>query len=95
MKVVLVYGAGCSGKNSYVREHMQEGDLIIDFDAIHQAISGLETHNHNDELLGYVFDARDALLKRLRDEGHTQNVWILHTAPTKADRRKFIYKYGA
>ena len=42
-----------------------------------------------------MFDARDALLKRLGDEGHSQNVWILHTAPTKADRRKFIDNYGA
>ena len=94
-KVYLVYGAGCSGKNSYVREHSQEGDLIIDFDAIHQAISGLESHNHNDDLLGYVFDARDALLKRLKNLGHNQTAWIIHSAPTKAERRRFIDEYGA
>jgi len=95
MKVVLVYGAGCSGKNSYVREHKQDGDLIIDFDALHQAISGLESHNHTEELFGYVFDARDALLARVLKKGHSSTVWIIHTAPTKADRRKFIDEFGA
>ena len=94
-KVYLVYGAGCSGKNSYVREHKQAGDLIIDFDALHQAISGLESHNHNDDLLGYVYDARDALLDRVRKQGHSSTVWIIHTAPTKTDRRKFIDEFGA
>ena len=71
VNVKLVYGAGCSGKNTFVREHKQDGDLIIDFDALHQAISGLESHNHIQELFGYVLDARDALLKRLLDKGYS------------------------
>jgi HK97 family phage prohead protease len=95
MKTVLVYGSACSGKNTYVREHSSEGDLIIDFDALHQAISGLESHEHNQNLIGYVYDARDALLNRVLDKGHTQTVWIIHSAPTKADRRKFIDEFGA
>ena len=95
MKTVLVYGSACSGKNTYVREHSSEGDLIIDFDALHQAISGLESHEHNENLIGYVYDARDALLNRVLDKGHTQTVWIIHSAPTKADRRKFVDEFGA
>ena len=94
MKTVLVYGSACSGKNTYVREHSHEGDLIIDFDALHQAISGLSSHDHDENLIGYVYDARDALLNRVLDKGHTQTVWIIHSAPTKADRRKFVDEFG-
>ena len=56
--------------------------------------AGLESHNHNDDLLGYVFDARDALLKRLKNLGHNQTPWIIHSAQQK-QRRRFIDEYGA
>ena len=74
MKTVLVYGSACSGKNTYVREHSHEGDLIIDFDALHQAISGLSSHGHDENLIGYVYDARDAR-KVGSLSGHHSRFW--------------------
>ena len=35
----VVTGPPCSGKTTYILEHMAEGDVMVDFDRIAQAIS--------------------------------------------------------
>ena len=77
-----------SGKNTYVREHSHEGDLLLILMHCIRQSQDLSSHDHDENLIGYVYDARDALLNRVLDKGHTQTVWIIHSAPTKADRRK-------
>ena len=37
--VYIVYGPPMSGKTSYVIEHMEEGDLVVDMDSLYQAVT--------------------------------------------------------
>ena len=43
--VYLIYGSPCSGKSTYINEHLKRGDLVCDVDLIYGAISGQETHD--------------------------------------------------
>ena len=38
-RVILVWGPPASGKTTYVKKHMADGDMVIDLDAIKHAIS--------------------------------------------------------
>lgn len=84
----LVTGAPCSGKNTYVNRCRQPGDLVVDFDALIMAIGGDETHNHPQELKGYAFEARDAVIRRWAYRRDT-DIWVIGTCPRRKDREKF------
>lgn len=43
--VYLICGSPCSGKSTYIKAHMQRGDLICDVDLIYGAISGQDPHD--------------------------------------------------
>ena len=40
----VITGPPCSGKSTYVREHAQDGDVLVDFDAIAQALGSAVAH---------------------------------------------------
>ena len=39
-KVYLITGPSCSGKTTFVRERVQEGDIVLDIDDLWQMVSG-------------------------------------------------------
>ena len=43
-QVYIVHGSPLSGKSSYVKESMVEGDLIIDIDSIWECVSGCDRY---------------------------------------------------
>ena len=94
--VTLVAGPPGSGKSTYVHDHAQRGDLIVDYDLIFRAISGLDTHDRPPELRGHVLDARDAILSRLEIRpGEVERAWIIHAAPKAEQRASFRARYNA
>lgn len=82
----LVCGPPCAGKNTYVENRITLGDLIIDVDALHHAVSGMPSHDHSNQLLTFAFTARDAIIDKLLTSTFGGHVWIVTTAPTRADR---------
>ena len=61
--VYLIVGSPCSGKSTYIMEHMKRGDLVCDVDLIYGAISGQNTHDA--EL--YTHDVACKLESALKD----------------------------
>lgn len=84
----LVAGPPCSGKNTYVRDHMQPGDMVVDYDAIMSALSGQDVHDHHDDIKPYVYHARDQVLKKW-DARRDVDLWLIYGAPKRSDREQY------
>lgn len=94
--VYIVYGAPCSGKNSYVNQVSQFGDLIVDMDAIYQAISGCNSHYHPNGLKKVAFAVRDTLIEQVRMRvGYWHDAYIVGGYPRKLQREQLAQKLCA
>ena len=70
--VILVYGPPCSGKSTYIRENIKEGDVLLDIDEISEEI--YNTRQRTTTQLDHVLQEREARLKtHLRDH---VTIWI-------------------
>jgi hypothetical protein len=65
-KVFLIYGAPFAGKETFVKENMNEGDLIVDIDSIWECVSGCKRHTKPNRLKAVVFKTRDILLDSVK-----------------------------
>ena len=92
-RMVLVTGAPCAGKSTYVAEHAQPSDLVIDHDAIVAALGG----GYGDDVrMGYALDAQDAILSRARTRpGDVALLWLIRCAPTQAERERATAGFDA
>lgn len=88
--LTVVMGAPCSGKSTYVREHAQPGDVVIDFDVMAQALGSPVPHDHSDAIRMVTIDARRAAISSAVQQ-HMQGatVWIVDINP---DMRMDVYR---
>ena len=95
-EVYIVYGSPCSGKSTYVNQVSQRGDLIVDFDAIMQAISACPYHYHLNCLKKPAFAIRDTLLEQVRMRvGYWRDAYIVGGYPRKLQREQLAARLGA
>lgn len=95
-EVYLVYGSPCSGKNTYVNQVMQRGDLLIDVEKIKQMISNEHTHVLIPALNPIVFGIRDYLYESIRlKRGYWNNAYMVGGFPLVSERERICRKYGA
>lgn len=95
-KVYLVYGAPLSGKTSWVKDNMIEGDLVVDMDSIWQCVSGLERYSKPKRLNAVVFKLRDALLDSVKYRlGKWKTAYIIGGYPLTAERERLCREMGA
>jgi predicted kinase len=95
-KVYLITGASCSGKTSWVKERMQENDLILDIDDIWQMVSGQDRYIKPNSLKPIVFKIRDELKGLIsRGTGTWRNAFIIESLPSKQDREREADRYKA
>lgn len=81
-RIVLVTGPPASGKSTYVREHAAPEDLVVDYDALAQAIGSPVTHGHASGHREAVKAARNALIRRIRaGEVEAPRAWIVSANP--------------
>lgn len=90
MKVYVIHGPPLSGKSTYVQNHKGRNDIIFDYDLIMSAISGLEVHEHNKSLVGYVLDIRDLIIAKLKSETNIDTAWIITTRVTLGLKKQLI-----
>lgn len=88
-KIYLVYGSPLSGKNTFVKDNMDEGDLIVDMDNIWQCISNCDRYVKPNRLRGNVFQLRDCLIDMIRTRnGKWLNAWIIGGYPLISERER-------
>lgn len=95
-KVYLITGAPCSGKTTFARERMEEGDVIVDIDDIWQQISGQPRYTKPNSLKPLVFATRDAQEEQVRmGAGTWRNAFIIRSLPLAMDRKRLAERLGA
>lgn len=97
--LTVVTGPPCAGKSTYVDDHRQTGDVVIDVDRIAVAL-GAET-DHVDwstntahrilarELRGYLVRTLVADMKREGQPPADYDVWLVDTAPKGWQRSEY------
>ena len=81
--VYLICGSPCSGKTTYVKEHMQTGDIVCDVDRIYSAVSHNEEHQtelYAQEVASMLFNALTEIIHDRR--GHWKNAYVVSLANT-------------
>ena len=87
--VYLIYGSPCSGKSTYIKEHIQRGDLVCDVDLIYGAITNSDQHNA--ELYTHEVACQlDSALKEIIRErkGNWKNAYVVSLANTEEKLQK-------
>lgn len=75
--ITVVIGPPCSGKSTYIEEKKTRGDLIWDFDAVLQAITGLPLYERCEGAVPFCLAMRDAFFaKALHGRGVVSQIWI-------------------
>lgn len=87
--VYLIYGSPCSGKSTYIKEHIQRGDLVCDVDLIYGAITN--SLPHDAEL--YTHEVACQLDKTLKEiirerKGNWKNAYVVSLANTEEQVQK-------
>ena len=75
MSVTLIYGAPCAGKTTEALRRMQPGDLLIDYDRLHQALDPSESEDTADLAAQVWVDAQR------RARRHPSDVWLTKVHP--------------
>jgi hypothetical protein len=95
-QIFMVYGAPLSGKTSYVKDVMEEGDLIIDIDSIWECVSGMPRYTKPQKLTKNVFGIRDLMMDMVKYKvGKWSNCYLVGGWPLVSERERLKKMYGA
>lgn len=89
--LTVVTGPPCSGKTTYVTQHRCEGDIVIDYDNLAQALGSPVRHGHGDAVGQVTRAAREAAIRVAVDQHRYAGarVWIVDTKPPKHRRQQY------
>jgi len=94
--VSIVFGSPLSGKKSYVKEHMQRGDIVIDLDRLYSAVSMLPYYDKPSNLLSNVIGIQNYLIDNIKTRlGKWNNAWIIGGYADKYKRERIANDLGA
>lgn len=95
-QVFIVYGSPLAGKSSWVKEAMNEGDLIVDMDNIWSCVSGCDRYVKPARLKSVVFSVRDNLIESVKyRRGKWLNAYVIGGYPYEAERLRLADQLGA
>ena len=94
MSTTIVCGPPGSGKSTWVREHAQPGDLIVDLDTLWQALSGQPMYAKPPALYPFVVAARDGTLAQL-EKGGIVTAWVIASGATSTERAAMRERFAA
>lgn len=95
-QVFVVYGAPLSGKTTWVKNNMSEGDMVVDMDSIWQCISGCDRYIKPNRLKSVAFKVRDSLIESIKYRyGKWSNAYIIGGYPYQSERERLCKELGA
>lgn len=96
--VYIVYGCPRSGKTTYVRNHKEVHDVVIDVDAIIGALQLSDDRYVDNNLQFLALDIRDYLISELEKKNRNfdcKNVWIIGGFPDANQRNELAKRLNA
>lgn len=95
-KTYIVWGSPASGKTTYVRNNIMQGDLVVDLDLIKQSISMRDRSNVQSNLLPVAIGMRDYTYNMIENGSvDCKNKWVIASLPNKAERLALADRLGA
>lgn len=94
--VYIVYGCPLSGKSSLVREIMESGDIVLDMDALWEAVTFQSEYDKPDNCKYNIFKLRDDLLDQIKTRfGRWHDAYVIGGYPDKYERERLAQTLGA
>lgn len=94
--VYIVWGSPLSGKTSLVRELMRYGDIVLDMDALWQALTFQEEYIKPKNVRFNVFAVRDNIMDQIKTRyGQWYDAYIIGGYPEKYERERLSKELGA
>lgn len=81
-KIIIVFGSPCSGKSTYVKQHLKEKDIKFDYDLLLRSVSTMKSHEYSDIHLPYIMDFRKTILERSFVDNEIETAYIITTKIT-------------
>lgn len=95
-KVYLITGAPLSGKTTFVKERLTEGDIVFDIDDMWQTLSGQGQYIKPNSLKAVIFNIRNAIKEQIqKGAGSWRNAYIIESLPIATDRKREAERYKA
>lgn len=88
--VIIVSGPPGAGKSTYINQHKNKDDAVIDIDEIKAELSGKSIYHAGPEWIRPAITERNHRLSSL-----TTKTWLIVSAPKAADRRQWQKKLNA
>lgn len=94
--VYIVYGPPLSGKNTFVMDNMEYGDIVVDMDKLFASITLLPEYDKPSRLLPIVRGVHNLLLDNIKTRyGKWENAWIIGGYADRYKRDKLATDLGA
>lgn len=94
--VYIVWGSPLSGKSTMVKQLMQYGDIVMDMDALWQAITMQPEYVKPNNVRFNVFSLRDNLLDQIKTRyGQWYDAYVIGGYPDKYERDRLAQTLGA
>lgn len=76
--VYIVFGPPLSGKKTFVKQHKDKDDIVVDLDELYRAITLNELYDKPDCLRFNVFAVKNLLIDHIKTGyGYWRNAWII------------------
>lgn len=95
-KVYIIWGPPLAGKTTLVRELMRAGDIVLDIDALWQAVTLQPEYVKPDNVRYNIFALRDNLLDQIKTRhGQWYDAYVLGGYPDLSERERLASSLGA
>lgn len=77
--IYIVYGAPCSGKTTYVQQHIKDNDIVWGWDAVEFSFNGLSYQEKNQNINRFMKRVRRLFIDECIINTSVSDKWIILT----------------
>ena len=82
MTINIIIGPPCAGKSTHVQANRKDGDVVVDYDLLAQALGSNVSHQSTGAVRQVALSARRSAIDTIIS-GIDSDSWVIHTNPPK------------